>query len=232
MPHVDSTRLYFGPNRTPRFHYGPVIMCEVRGEVIIKRLKDSPIPWPMGQRRGERAVGLIIYKDLARAIRTEAAVAVAHHWGVTAQTVTAWRKALGVEPTTLGTSELRRQQALMPAGVAALQMAQAKAGDPERRAKIAAARRGKPRCREDLEPAWAANRERVVTAETRRKMSEAHRQRGTRPPAAGRPWTAAEERLLRELPPAQVAEMTGRTLPAVYAMRRVLGLPDGRSIRA
>ena len=66
----------------------------------------------------------------------------------------------------------------------------------------------------------------------RAKMSEAHRRRGTGPPKAGRPWTAEEEALLRQLPPAEVARRTGRTLKAVYAWRRVLGEPDGRRRKA
>jgi hypothetical protein len=75
----------------------------------------------------------------------------------------------------------------------------------------------------------AANLGRPLSEETRRKMSEAHRRLGTRPPAAGRPWTAAEDARLRAgLKGAQVAAQIGRTLAAVYIRRRQLGLPDGR----
>ena len=77
----------------------------------------------------------------------------------------------------------------------------------------------------------AGNRGRSLGAETRRKMSAAHKRRGTRPPKAGRPWTAEEEALVRQLAPAEVARRTGRTLKAVYAWRRVLGVPDGRRRR-
>jgi len=70
------------------------------------------------------------------------------------------------------------------------------------------------------------------SAEARAKMSAAHKRRGTRPPKAGRPWTAEEEALLRRLPPAEAARRTGRTLKAVYAWRRVLGEPDGRRRKA
>jgi hypothetical protein len=54
---------------------------------------------------------LILYGDLARAVRRESAVAVAHAWGVTAQTVTKWRRALGVPRATEGTSRLHRAYA-------------------------------------------------------------------------------------------------------------------------
>jgi hypothetical protein len=62
-------------------------------------------------------------------------------------------------------------------------------------------------------------------------MSAAHKRRSTRAPKTGRPWTAEEEALLRRLPPAEGARRTGRTLKAVYAWRRILGVPDGRRRR-
>jgi hypothetical protein len=67
------------------------------------------------------------------------------------------------------------------------------------------------------------------TERTRRRMSEAHWRRGTRPSAAAWPWTDEEDALLTAgLPAAEVAARTGRTLGAVYQRRGVLGLPDGR----
>jgi hypothetical protein len=36
------------------------------------------------------------------------------------------------------------------------------------------------------------------------------------------PWTAAEDQLVRTLPPAEAARRTGRTLLAVYARRHIL----------
>jgi transposase-like protein len=69
------------------------------------------------------------------------------------------------------------------------------------------------------------------TDEARAKMSAAQRRRGTRPPKAGRPWSAEEDELLRTLRPVDVAARTGRTLAAVYGRRIVLGMPDGRAGR-
>jgi hypothetical protein len=74
----------------------------------------------------------------------------------------------------------------------------------------------------------AANTGKLLSEETRRKLSEAHGRRGTRPPKAGPPWSATEDALLRTLPAAEVARRTGRTLSAIYMRRRELGLPDGR----
>jgi hypothetical protein len=116
--------------------------------------------------------------------------------------------------------------------VAVVTAARAKAHDPARRAKIAVARRGKPRPRHVIEAMRAANLGRKHTDQTRRRMSEAHRRRGTRPPAAGRPWTAEEDALLTAgLVAAEVAARTRRTLTAVYIRRRQLQMPDGRRKR-
>jgi hypothetical protein len=92
----------------------------------------------------------------------------------------------------------------------------------------AAAKRGQPRPRHVVEAMAAGRRGRPHTEDARRKMSEAQRRRGARPPKAGNPWSADEDALLLRLPPADVAQQTGRTLAAVYGRRVKLGMPDGR----
>jgi hypothetical protein len=227
MDDTTRLRLWHGPYRMPRYRVGGRLVCAVRGSVKVVGTSHAPISWPQTRNHGRPF--LIVCGGLARAVRTEAAIAVAHWWGVTPLTVWTWRKAMGVGATTPGTSRLRRAHALGPAGTAALAKAQAKARDPGRRVKIAAARRGRPRPRHVIEAMRAANLGRKHTEQTRRRMSEAHRRRGTRPPKAGRPWTAAEGALLAAgLPAAVVAAQIGRTLAAVYIRRRQLGLPDGR----
>jgi hypothetical protein len=88
-------------------------------------------------------------------------------------------------------------------------------------------RRGKPRPRAVSAALVAANTGRRLSKETRRKLNEAHRRRGTRPPRAGPPWSPEEDALLPGLPAAEVARQTGRTVGAAYARRRELRLPDG-----
>src|SRR5581483_11332512 len=100
--------------------------------------------------------------------------------------------------------------------------------DPERNAKIAAARRGVPRPPEAVEKVRRALQGRMISAETRRRMSEAHRRRGTRPPKAGRPWTAEEEALLGTMTDRDVGVRTGRSPATVYARRAELGIPSFR----
>jgi hypothetical protein len=97
---------------------------------------------------------------------------------VTAQSVTKWRKAPGGGPVTEGTHRLKSENAMQPAIVAARAKAHAKARDPVRRAKIAAAKRGKPRPRPVVEAVAAAHRGTSHSAESRREMSESHKRWG------------------------------------------------------
>jgi hypothetical protein len=223
--------LRFGPYRAPPFAYGDVAFCEMRGEVVIVGLTAGPIPWPVGKRG--RAKAPVVYAGLAEAVRREESQAVAAAWGVTNQTVTKWRRALGVRPVTEGTSAARADAAAANAAFAAARgEALARMRDPQadagRRRRIAAARRGKPRPPGVMDATHDANRGRTPTDASRARMSASHRARGTRPPKAGRPWTAAEDALVGTLKPAEAAARTGRTLAAVYGRRAVLGVPDGR----
>ncbi len=101
----------------------------------------------------------------------------------------------------------------------------------ERRAKIAASKRGKPRPPHVNEALGTTNLGRKPSLESRTKMSAAQKRRGARPPKAGRQWTAEEDAILRRYPVAEVARLTGRTDGAVRSHRRVLRLPDRRETR-
>ena len=118
-----------------------------------------------------------------------------------------------------------KSDALKPA----LAAMHAKARDLVRRAKIAAARRGKPRPAHVIEAVRRCKIGNRPSMATRKKMSEAHKQRGTQPPAAGRPWTVQEDELLITMPTAEVLKQTGRTVLAIRSRRQKLALPDGRS---
>jgi hypothetical protein len=104
-----------------------------------------------------------------------------------------------------------------------------KSQDPERRRKIAESKTGKKRPAHVIEAIRKANTGRARTAETRQRISEGQKRRGVTPPAAGVPWTAAEDALLT-LTPAEVVAKTGRTLSAVYARRSQLGFEDRRTV--
>jgi hypothetical protein len=191
---------------------------------------SAQLPWPYRKKGMPKT--LILFGDLAKAVRRESNQAVAFWWGVAPQTVTVWRKALGVPPTTVGTSKLRSAHFHEHWARRAQKKAVAKARDPERRAKIAAARRGKPRPPQVIEAMRKANLGKRHSAESRQKMSVAHKRRGTRPPAAGRAWTPEEDAMIGNLPANEVARLTARSVVAVRIRRRKLGLPDGRTREA
>src|SRR4051812_26022559 len=96
-----------GKYQTPPFHYGDAACCEARGEVIITGLSNAPIPWPIGKRPASRGRALVLFGHLVKAVRRESVAAVAFHWSVSDQTVTKWRKSLGVGAMTEGTTRLK-----------------------------------------------------------------------------------------------------------------------------
>jgi len=229
MSDADRYQL-IGRYTTPRFRYGKLVMCEMRGEVEIVGLSDSPIPWPIGKRGRHKAI--VLCGALVKAVRRESSLAVQHWFGVGPFTVWKWRRALGVDRNTASTSRLFSENSQTnPAIVAGLAKAHGKPRDPERCAKIAAAQKGKSRPASAMQTAWEANRGRKHTTEPRAKMSASQRRRGARPPKAGRAWTAEEDALVRQLDPTKVVSRTGRTLQAVYSRGRQLGLNEGRTAR-
>jgi hypothetical protein len=122
-------QLHFGPYRTPSFRYGKRVQDEVRGEVEFVGTSSGRIPWPVGKQGRYRS--LVVYKDLAKAIRREAVLAVAYWWGVTPQTVTKWRRRLGItNQWPKGTQRLRRAYTEEPFFKRATRLARAMASDP------------------------------------------------------------------------------------------------------
>lgn len=225
MDDANRFRLLYGPYRQPRYTLGDKLFCVLRGWVKVTRVSDALIPWPMTTKQGGKP-SLIVCDSLVSAVQRESEIAVAHWWGVSIQTVWKWRKALGVPQVNEGTARLYQDYTPERLDDEARRKAQAKARDPQRRAKIAAAKRGKPRPRQVVEAMSAARLGKHATEETRRKMSAAHRRRGTRPPNAGRAWTAEEDGLLGTLPDEEVARRTSRTLGAVRCRRALLDI-DG-----
>jgi hypothetical protein len=80
---------------------GDRAVCLLRDcDVIITSWTDALIPWPrcraLHQLGGS---GLLLADDLARAVRTESALAVGHWWRVHSGVVWRWRKCLGVGRT-------------------------------------------------------------------------------------------------------------------------------------
>jgi hypothetical protein len=213
----DSRKL-LGTYRTPRFRYGQKVLCEARGEVTIVKLSDAPIPWPMARSSPRSRLSLVLYRDLARAVRRETNRAVCHHWGVSRFSVSKWRKALGVKQTE-GTINWRVAHG--KASEKAIKAMASTARDPVRLAKIGAAKRGKPRSPATIAKMRKAATGKRASPETRAKMS-AQRKGKFRPPWLNPGWSAAEDELLRTLPTAEAVRQTGRTLSAVRNRRHIL----------
>jgi hypothetical protein len=190
MDDAERFRL-IGKYRTPRFRIGRRVLCEVRGEVVITGMTDAPIPWPVGK-GGRGRHSLVVYEGLARAVRRESEQAICHWFGVRTTTAWKWRKSLGVEPTNEGTRRLFRDYTNEPWAVEARAKAHAKARDPERCRKIAEAKRGKPRPRHVIEAMRQARLGMRHTEDSRRRISEAQRRRGTLVPGT-KVWTAEED---------------------------------------
>ncbi len=109
---IDSERLklLYGPYLPPKCRIGDKLPCEHRGrEVKVRRITDAPIQWPAT--RGGPLASPILCGDLIRAVRVESEIAVAHHWGVNENTVSLWRRALGVPAVTNGTRRLLIEKA-------------------------------------------------------------------------------------------------------------------------
>ena len=83
---------------------------------------QARIPWPWTwQPQGGGNRTLVMTADLARALRTESADAIAAHFGIHRRTVTKWRRRLGVPRFNPGT-QLRWHQ-LAPRKLAAARAA-------------------------------------------------------------------------------------------------------------
>ena len=93
MTDDDRFKLLFGPYKTLACQIGSTLFCQrLQRRVEVVEFTAAPIPWPRCQERGNKAI--ILCRGLARAVRRESSQAVAHHWGVSFQTVSAWRVAL------------------------------------------------------------------------------------------------------------------------------------------
>jgi hypothetical protein len=94
----DRVRLLHGPYQAPALRVGDRATCLYRGDVIITSCTDALISWPRCKRAGggKGRPTLLVTEELARAIRTESALAVGYWWGASKDLVRNWRAALGV----------------------------------------------------------------------------------------------------------------------------------------
>jgi hypothetical protein len=163
--------------------------------VRITGVSAAPIPWPIAQTLpNSRARSLVLYGDLIEAVKRESAGAVMHFWGVKANTLWTWRKALNVGQYTEGTRKCK-SESFLPHAARGSEAARPTWGSEERRAKISAARKGKPRPAHVVEAMRKGRTGKPYSEETRAKMCQAQRAR-QRDDA----WTQQQDELVRALP--------------------------------
>jgi len=226
MPHPASAKLRFGPYPTPRYKYRERVLDEARGQVGIVGTSDGRIAWPIGVRRGSRAV--VLYSSLVSAVRRETAIAVRYWWGVSAFLIKKWRRALRVNPENEGRIARRREFGLCKAGMKRVKAMLRAAQLPATHAKIAATKRGKPRSLHVAQMLRKLQLGKRHSAATRRKMSRSHKLQWKRSPIAERRWQPWEDVIVPKLSPSAAAKMTRRTLRAVMSRRSVLKVPSSR----
>ena len=175
---VASNEL-LGEYQTPVFQVGNVVECAVRGSVKIVGVTAGPIPWHTAKQingRKSATPAIVLYDCLIDAVQNESNQAICHWWGVTGQTVSQWRKALGIGRSNPGTSRLHAAHYRDHVGEAMLKALLPALRSPERRAKISAAKLGKPR--PDLSERNRSRRGAKLSAEARQHMKEAWQRHG------------------------------------------------------
>jgi hypothetical protein len=178
--------------------------------------------------------------ELARAIRTEAAVAVKHWWGVGNNVVRNWRKALAVKRMENDGSR-RLTLAASEKGAEAIRGAELSPEAVERRRQTAL-ELGLGR---NLQPGFHGRRwtdaevallgtipDEEVSERTGWPWDSVRCKREElgipNPSAQRRDWTPEEDAQVRTLSRDEAAERAGRSLGAVSKRRLALGLPSGR----
>src|SRR2546422_976993 len=124
----DRYALIDGPYYPPRTARGRFLLCQLRGTVKVGGYSDAPIPWPRIWRRRS----LVICGDLLRALRTESVYAVSYHWGLSRAIVSYYRQQLSIPRHNPGSYRLFREIVIESART------------PKARAKLSAAKEGKP----------------------------------------------------------------------------------------
>jgi hypothetical protein len=226
---IDSERyrLLHGPYAAPKCRVGGLLYCVRRErDLKVSGLTDAPIQWPFTRVAGPKS--LIVCGDLVRAVRTESELAVAHHWGVARKTVWKWRTALGVPMWNEGSRRLLLETVPERVDLETLALAREKSRTREARAKMSAARKGRPP-HPNLRAAARIAASQPKPESFKRKMSRRVRREwrlGSRHGhPRGRPWTEAEIARLGTDTDEAIAHELGRTPAAVQKLRLKRGVP-------
>jgi hypothetical protein len=200
----ESVKFIGGPYGPPSVPKSGVLRCVLRGWLKVDGYSSGLIPWPRGKQGA-----FIVCGDLVKALRTESLAAVEYHWGVSHDTVSMWRKRLGIERFTPGTWRLFWNVVNA-------------ARTPEARAKMSRQREGRK------DPMTKADRERLRAIQRRpkpeawkRMMSEKMKRRCA---VLGpfEKWLPEEAAMFGIVPDREIARITGRSLSAVKGKKFAL----------
>jgi hypothetical protein len=239
MTDAERVKLLFGPYNAPPLKRGDRVSCLFRDcEVIVTGWSDAPIPWPRCRAAdsGGPGSGLLVDEELARAVRHEAALAIAHWWAVSASAVKRWRRALGVgRKDNKGSHRLIRASAAMGAEWS---KAHEWTGEERERCRKLNAENG---LAANLitgyhGPLWApediALLGTAADAEVAKRIGrtvDAVRQKREElglPNPAGNRWAPGAIALLGTLPDQEVARLLGRSIQSVTQKRIKLGIAN------
>jgi hypothetical protein len=199
----DKVRFVGGPYEPPFVPIGGWLRCMLRGRLQVGGYSNSLIPWPVA---GNHPRQLVVCGDLAKALRTESRLAVCFHFGISPQTVSEYKRQLGIERLTAGSTFLFWRNVRL-------------AGSAAARAKMSRQREG----RKDL--MTPEDRERLREIQKRPKSAvwkaKASKRWQRRYALLGKPkeWTEAEMSLLNTRPDREVAKLVDRSVGAVKAKK-------------
>lgn len=199
----EKVRFVGGPYAPPNVRVGAWLKCELRGLLQVGGFSNALIPWPTAVKHRKQ---LIVCRDLVKALKTESRLAVCFHFGISLQMVSQYRRRLGIERLTAGSTRLFWRNVKL-------------AGSDEARAKMSRQREN----RKDLMS--REDRERLREIQKRPK-SEAWKDKAAerwqrRYLLSGKPaeWTEDELKLIGTLPDREVARLLNRSVLAVKAKK-------------
>lgn len=223
MTKKEKCRLLFGPYKSPNPPRGGYLTCKIRGKVKVGSWSQGPISWPKYHKGG----GYIIGGDLYRALQVESVWAISKHWGVRRETVSKWRRALGIQRLTVGTSRLYRERAKEWSTPRRIRKMVELARTPDARRKISEARKGTP-ILPHVKKAFLKQARKPKTERWKGMMKQRTSERILRGEVSfikpNQLWTKAQISKLGTKPDQELAKELRKTLMAVKLKRQRLGI--------
>jgi hypothetical protein len=244
MTDRERVKLLFGPYKAPPLKRGDRATCLFRDcTVIVTSWTDARIPWPRCRALDSAGggSGLLVEKELARAVRHKSAAAVMHWWGASGTAVHNRRTALGVGRMD-NEGSARLMLAAAEKGAAAVKAHKWTDEECDERSRVAVQLGVGRNLVVGYHGAWWTPEDiallgtlpdEEVAQRTGRTVDAVRRKRWERaiPNPASNRWAAEDVALLGTEPDKVVAEMVRRSVGAVLQKRIKMGIRnrwDGR----